>query len=180
MSLESRSERPGPPPACVEPACERPAVTDSERCRCHLVGELTARGVDVPFADGELGELFAVVLHIVDTSLHAWQQRRRPATSTTTAIDLLVALDAGTDWAIVQMTLDMMGAHLADVFGGTRLSPPTEMDGVVVLHLQVIVPGPDEGSVEASLELALREVVREIVGPDVPFQSRARLTEGDG
>ena len=158
----------GTPPitaTCSAPECGRPTVVSAVVCRVHLTDGLREQGEVISWDDPELAGVFAVAIHILRVAMDGIPQEafgREPRTE----MDMYALLDPSADWAAAQVSLDVLGTHIADQFGAMALSPPTEFRSKVLLRLRVIGPGTED-ELRPRLSFAMESMIREVVGPDV-------------
>jgi hypothetical protein len=148
---------------CADPACSRPTVVSSDRCRVHLTESLRQKGEQVLFDDPELSGLHAAALQIIRVALEGLPADTSDAPGPPGEIDMYALVAPDANWQLAQMSLDLLGTELSDLFGAMALSPPMSYESNVLLRLKVAVPAV-EGFLPR-MRFALEAMVREIIGP---------------
>jgi hypothetical protein len=156
--------------ACTETGCGRPVVHSTQLCRNHLAEVFRRDGESLAFDNPDLAGVEAAAMHIVRTALTGLPEGLLGPNETWQAMDMYAVLGPEVDWAPAQVGLNFLQAVLADErpIGGTRLEPPMEWMGGMLLRLQVGVPTPAVDELQARLRFVMEAMIREMVGPSVP------------
>ncbi len=162
---------------CAVPGCTRPVVATTPTCRVHLADDLRRAGEAIPFPDPELAGVAAVVVHALQAAGVRDIADGRNGAAGRTVLDLYTFVAPEREWAMGQIALNLLGAKLADLFGGTRLEPPMRFGSWILLRLGVNAPSDAGERLRESLSLALNAVMRELLGPEDGFKVAVEYAE---